>query len=117
MKTLKLLYGFDSNLVSSNFQLPLNNEPIEIVNVLKELLNNYINKHQTDTDSDLNKVIINEMNDFLRRVIKSVYELRMANLDAKMAQGVQPVPDIPNYNNMTNSSIISNPTDFILPEK
>lgn len=93
IKKLKLLYGFDTNIVSSDFKLPLDNDPIEIVNVLKELLNKYLNEHQND-NSDLNRVINDEMTHFLSKVINSVYYFRMASLDAKAAQGTQTVPDI-----------------------
>lgn len=91
-KSLKMLYGFDTDVIVNGFELPIDTDPLETVNLLKDLINDYLTKHG-EPECALHRVMHHEMTNFLSKVLNAVYQFRLAGLDAKSAQGnVENVP-------------------------
>jgi hypothetical protein len=88
-KTLRITYGFEQLLVNK-ITVPCDNDPLSIVNMLKEIVNDYLNDHSGHVMAK-DRVVQQILTDLLQSLFRVIYLLRVNGIDDQNAKGLQPI--------------------------
>lgn len=103
MGNIKLKYGLEKEVIQTQLNIPAKNDAVELVNIVKDLLNNYLNTHNDNTSPE-QKAITKSIEDLLSLVMKNIYRLRLAGLERVVTGDVGEVSDkaMPEPEKITN---------------
>jgi hypothetical protein len=85
-KTLRLTYGFEQPLICK-INVPCDNDPLSIVNTLKEIINDYLNEHSGHIMAN-DRIINRKLTDLLQTIFRVIYLLRVNGIDDQNAKGI-----------------------------